>query len=80
MKRLLFLLGFTNNSEPIVDLRKKPSKNFNERINNWIQMNFPIIALATIILIFIIFVWICFQIGVSAVESGTYYNHISEVI
>ena len=64
------------------DLRKKPTREDHLRdFNCWIERNFYIIALAAIVFLLITFVIVCFAVvGVSAVESGNYYNHFAEVI
>lgn len=63
-------------------LHKKPTKEDVQRsINCWIERNFYIICLAAIVFLLISFVIVCYAIvGVSATESGTYYNHIRGVI
>ena len=51
------------------------------RLNRFIEQNFYVICLAVIVLMFVVFVFCCFWIcGVSAVESGNYYNHFIGVI
>ena len=64
------------------DLRKQPTRDDAIRnLNFWIQKNFYIIALAAIAICLIIFVIVCWLIvGVSAVESGTVYNHMNSII
>ena len=63
-------------------LRKKPTKeSFKIRLDAWIQRNFYIICLVTIVFLLITFVFVCFMIcGVSATESGLQYNHLQDVI
>lgn len=63
-------------------LHKKPTKeDVHRNINCWIQRNFYIICLAAIVSLLLIFVVVCYVlVGVSATESGTYYNHIRGVI
>lgn len=65
-----------------VRLHKKPTKEDYQRdLNLWVTRNFGLVALATIIFLLIFFIIICYMIiGVSAVESGTYYNHLQGVI
>lgn len=68
--------------QPKYDLRKPTTKEDHLRtLKCWAQRNFYLIALAAILILLIAFVlfmfWIC---GVSAVESGNYYNHMGGVI
>ena len=64
------------------DLRKKPTREDLLRgINCWIQRNFYIICLAAIVFLLITFVMVCYMlVGVSATESGTYYNGLKGVV
>ena len=64
------------------DLRKKPTRqDLSKTLNCWIQRNFYIIALIFLIILMIMFVWVCFAIvGVSATESGTVYNQFDNII
>lgn len=59
-------------------LHKKPTyEDKRKALNSWVQMNFGIIALAAVVFLLIIFVFVCFLlVGVSATESGTYYYHL----
>lgn len=51
------------------------------KINYWIERNFGFIALAAVLILLITFCWFLFWLcGVSAVESGTVYNHMGDVI
>ncbi|WP_458454146.1 hypothetical protein [Methanobrevibacter sp.] len=81
IKTLLLLLGFTGN-RPKYDLRRQPTKE--DTINQlrvWVTMNFSFIALAAVLFLIIFFVWFCFSItGISAVESGSWYNNLDKVI
>ena len=63
-------------------LHKKPTReDLQKGINCWIQRNFYIICLAAIIFLLITFVIVCYMlVGVSATESGTYYNGLKGVI
>lgn len=73
---LILLLGNRNNDYDILS-RKPLKEDYYREFNYWIQRNFYTIALAAIIFLLIMFVIVCFSIvGVSAVESGTYYNHL----
>ena len=67
---------------PKNDLRKQADKHdFKRNLNHFIERNFNIIALAAIAILLIIFCIVCFWIiGVSAVESGTVYNHMNNII
>jgi predicted RND superfamily exporter protein len=73
---LVLLIGIPT---PKNSLHKKPTKDdFYRAFNCWIQRNFYIIALASIIFLLICFVIFCFWIvGVSAVESGGMRNFIN---
>lgn len=79
---LLYVLLVGTSTNDKVRLAKKPTKEDHMRnLNCWIQRNFYIIALAAILILLIIFAIVCFMIvGVSAVESGNYYNHLGGVI
>ena len=63
-------------------LHKKPTReDYLKKFNCWIQRNFYIICLAAIVFLLIIFVIVCYMlVGVSATESGTYYNGLKGVI
>ena len=78
---LLWIL-LVGTPQPKHSLYKQPTReDFSRNLNCWIQRNFYIIALAAILTLLVSFVifmfWLC---GVSAVESGNYYNHFQEVI
>ena len=83
---LWILLAGTPTPNKSTILNKKMSKTekriyFKVRVQLWMERNFVFIALAVIIILLIIFVAMCFWlVGVSAVESGTVYNHFQEVI
>ena len=78
----LFVLLFGAKNAPVYDLHKKPTReDFRRNFNCWVQRNFGIIAFATIIVLLLVFVLVCYMlVGVSAVESGTYHNHLMDVI
>jgi putative effector of murein hydrolase LrgA (UPF0299 family) len=58
-------------------LHKKEEKN----MEAWILSHAYIFLPLCIIILLILFVWLCFAVtGVSAVESGTVYNHMMDVI
>lgn len=80
--QMLLVLLFETQEGPKYDLRRKPTKEtYKYKVNLWVQRNFYIICIAIIILLFVAFVGFCFMIvGVSGVESGTYYNHFQEVV
>ena len=51
------------------------------RFSLWIERNFNFIALAAILILIIFVILFSFwAYGVSAVESGTVYNHLNDVI
>ena len=59
----------------------KENEDYLKKFNCWIQRNFYIICLAAIVFLLIIFVIVCYMlVGVSATESGTYYNGLKGVI
>lgn len=76
---LILITGIFGTSNNPVRLQKKPT--MKEKFNCWIQRNFGIIALIIMLLALISFVLMCYAfVGVSAVESGNYYNHMGGVI
>ena len=79
---LILITGIFGTSNNPVRLQKKPTmKDRKENFNCWIQRNFGIIALIIMVLALISFVLMCYAfVGVSAVESGNYYNHLGGVI
>ena len=83
---LWILLAGTPTPDKSTILNRKMSSQekriyYKVRFNLWIERNFGFIALAAIIILLIIFVAMCYWlVGVSAVESGTVYNHFQEVI
>ena len=51
------------------------------RLNHFCHRNFYIICVAAIVILLLVFILFCFWIvGVSAVESGTVYNHMGAII
>ena len=77
---LILLVGTPTNAKH--SLYKQPTRDdFKKEVNYWIARNWNFIALAAILILLISFVlfvfWLC---GVSAVESGNYYNHFGGVI
>ncbi|MBO6274816.1 MAG: hypothetical protein J6M91_04640 [Methanobrevibacter sp.] len=78
---LLTFLGFHDNG-PKHDLRKQPTReDYINQLRAWVDLNFGFIALAAMIGVILFFVWFCFwSAGVSAVESGMYYNNFEQVI
>lgn len=80
---LIYLLIFGNTTnKPVYDLRKKPTREDHYRdFNLWIQRNFYFICLATILVCLVVFIISCYLlVGVSAVESGTVYNHMEDLV
>ena len=76
---LILITGIFGTSNNPVRLQKKPTIKI--RINCWIERNFGIIALIIMSFALISFVIVCYLVvGVSAVESGNYYNHLGGVI
>ncbi|MBQ2613509.1 MAG: hypothetical protein IJG19_06525 [Methanobrevibacter sp.] len=65
-----------------VRLHKQPTREDYQRdFNLWVVRNFGIVALATIIVLLIIFITVCWMIcGVAATDSGVVYNHFDQVI
>lgn len=82
IKTLLALFGFTQVNAPKYDLHKKPCKeDYINELRVWLTLNFSFIALAAIIGLIVFVVWFCFFItGISAVESGMWYNNLDKVI
>ena len=80
--RLLQVLLFGTQPVPKHDLRKrKTSDDAIMSLNMFLQKNFYIICVLAILFLLIVFVIVCYAlVGVSAVESGTIYNHIGDVI
>lgn len=78
---LLTVLGYKDNG-PVNDLRKKPTREDHIRnIECFIQRHFYIIMMLFLAILMITFITFCYMlVGVSAVESGTIYNHIGDVI
>lgn len=75
------LIG-ANNQAPKYNLHKHQDKeDILLKINRIIEMNFYTIALAVIILLFLVFIWACFTIvGLSATDSGLTYNAMERII
>lgn len=80
LSQLMILLVGT--PQPKYSLHKQPTKeDFTRNLNCWIQRNFYIICILAILFLLLAFVFVCFAIvGVSAVESGTVYNHMEAII
>ena len=80
--RLLQVLLFGTQPVPKHDLRKRPtSDDAMKSLNEFLQRNFYIICVASIIFLLIVFVIICYLlVGVSAVESGAVYNNLEAII
>lgn len=75
---LLIISIFGQSNCPKHDLRKRQTGN---RINRFIQRNWPIIAFTVVFLCFVAFIMACFAIvGASATESGNLYNHLQDVV
>ena len=79
---LLYLLLAGTNTSAKNSLHKKPTHEDNlKNFNRWCERNFGIIAFTAVIILLITFFVICFiLVGVSATESGVYYNHLGGVI
>ena len=78
---LVNLFNNTNTGEP-VRLQKQASKeDICKELYDLIARNFDFIALVVVLICIIVFIYACFSLtGVSAVESGNYYNHLTGVI
>ena len=78
---LVLIMGNVDNDRPVRLEKREPKMNIKKMLNNWVYRNFGIIALVAIILLFIIFVWVCFTIvGFSGTESGLQYNHFQDIV
>lgn len=82
IQTLIILLVGARTVQPVHDLRKKPTKEDHLRTINCTLKRYSYIFIALFLLaVLIIFFWACFSfVGASGVESGNYYNHISDVI
>jgi hypothetical protein len=83
IKSILYLLFIgTEKNVPKYNLHKRQDKeDILLKINRIIEMNFYTIALAVIILLFLVFIWACFTIvGLSATDSGLTYNAMERII
>ena len=77
---LVSLIG-TKNNGPVHDLRKKQTPvDFKGAMGEWFQMNLGIICIIVFIVGIISLVAFCFLVIGTGVESGIWYNHMSEVI
>ena len=74
----------TPNKSRILNRKLTPKEKrgyYKVKINLWIERNFNFIALAAILILIIFVILFSFwAYGVSAVESGTVYNHLNDVI
>ena len=82
MNILNILLGVETTTTPKHDLRKKPTREDHMRtLNCFFQRYFYIFCIIAIIFLLIVFVICCYMIiGMSAVDSGTLYNHWEAII
>jgi len=80
--RLLQVLILGNRNVPKHDLRKrKTTSDAMKSLNSFIERNFYIICLASILFLLIMFVIVCYAIvGVSATESGIQYNQFNNIV
>ncbi|MBR5796095.1 MAG: hypothetical protein IKY26_08100 [Erysipelotrichaceae bacterium] len=80
--QVLFVSLFGTNNRPVNDLRKKPTREDHlKTINCIIERYWYIFVALFLIAVFIVFFWACFTfVGASGVESGNYYNHLTDVI
>ncbi len=78
---LLVLLWGTSNNDK-VRLAKQPTKeDYLKRFDSWMQRYGSIIIFIVIICCFLAFIMVCVVfVGLSATESGLYYNHHGGVI
>lgn len=86
-KRIISILSLlwillVGTPQPKHSLHKQPiKKDFRKEADYWILKNWNFIALAAVLILIISFILFMFwAYGVSAVESGTYYNHLGGVI
>ena len=79
---LLWVLLAGTPTESKVRLTKQPTKEDDFlKVNRWYDMNSDFIALAAILILLGLSIIFCFIFcGISAVESGNYYNHLGGVI
>ena len=78
----LLLVSLFGTRGPVNDLHKKPTKQDRLRNLNSILGRYSYIFMALfLIAVFIVFLWCCITfVGASGVESGNYYNHMTDVI
>lgn len=81
----ILLAGTPTNPKSTVLNKKLSNKEkrvyYKKQSNLWIGENFNFIALAAIlILVLFVIVFAFWMYGISAVESGTMYNHLQDVI
>ena len=82
VQMFIVLLVGTKTTQPVHDLRKKPTREDHlKNLNHIFQKYFYIWIGLFMLGIFIVFVAVCVAyVGASGVESGTYYNHLHQVI
>ena len=78
---LTLLVGESTDSKSTVLNKKATREDQTRKINLWIERNFYIICLAFLVILMITFIFVCFAIcGISATDSGQYYNQLGGVI
>ena len=78
---LSLIFAGKNNSEPVRLQKPKSKTTVTEYINRFVERNFYLIVLLTILFLLTVFVLCCFAIvGMSATDSGMTYNQFTRVI
>ena len=69
-------------NEPVrLEKQEEPVSMFlKEKLNQWVERNFYLIALAVMLIALLTVILVCFIWVGSSVESGNYYYHIKGVI
>lgn len=80
--QMLIIMIVGNSNGPVNDLRKKPTREDHLKTLNCIIQRYYYVFVGLFLLgVFIAFICVCFAfVGASGVESGSYYNHMVDVI